>query len=390
MRKVDMRERRSRMGIRHRLADPVDDPSAATRAMLALHSSDPVTVYLANWARVRDFEVADLEKALYSDRSLVRMYGMRRTLWVVERDTVPLIHNSTTRRLGQRERKRTAKLLERAGVTEDGIAWLDEVAPQVLRRVGAHGEVLTRDLSRELRHLGGKIEFYNRAGRLQGSTGVLSRVLLQLSLESKLVRTRPAGSWVSGQYRWADMTGWLGQPIASLPGPHASAELIRQWLWTCGPATETDLKWWTGWTSSQIRAAIEDVGAVEVRLEDGVGYLLADDLEPVATPEPWVALLPSLDPTTMAWKERDWYLGRHAEVLFDSNGNAGPTVWADGRVVGGWSQRADGEIAYEVFEDIGKEAMSSLQAVAVRLGDWLGDTVVTPRFRSPHHRSLSG
>ena len=38
--------------------------------------------------------------------------------------------------------------------------------------------------------------------------------------------------------------------------------------------------------------------------------------------------------TFMGWKERDWFLGEHAEPLFDRNGNAGPTVWRDGRVVG--------------------------------------------------------
>ena len=67
------------------------------------------------------------------------------------------------------------------------------------------------------------------------------------------------------------------------------------------------------------------------------GYVLAGDLEPTPRPEPVAALLPTLDPTTMGWKERDWYLGAHAgRLLFDGNGNAGPTIWWDGRVVGGW------------------------------------------------------
>ena len=35
----------------------------------------------------------------------------------------------------------------------------------------------------------------------------------------------------------------------------------------------------------------------------------------------------------MGWRERVWYLGDHAKMLFDTNGNAGPTVWVDGRVM---------------------------------------------------------
>jgi hypothetical protein len=42
-----------------------------------------------------------------------------------------------------------------------------------------------------------------------------------------------------------------------------------------------------------------------VRLDGGqVGYVLPDDLEATAEPEPWVALLPVLDATTMGWKDR--------------------------------------------------------------------------------------
>lgn len=388
MKAIDTQERRSRLGVRHRLAVQDDDPVAATHAMLALHSSDPATVFLSSWARVRGFEVEDLERALYSDRSLIRMYGMRRTLWVVERDTVPLVHNSTTRTLGQRERKRTARLIELGGVADDGMAWLERALPEVLQQVADQGEILTRDLSGRLEHLDGKIEIYNRAGKLQGSTRAVSRLVLQLSLESRLVRTKPAGTWVSGQYRWADTTAWLGAPIPTIPIGEAAAEVIRRWLWSFGPATERDLKWWTGWNLTQVRRALEHIGAAEVNLEDGTGYMLADDLEPVDRPDPWVALVPSLDPTTMGWKERNWYLGPHSKALFDSNGNAGPTVWVDGRVVGGWTQREDGQIAYQVLEDVGGEAIGSIEETASRLESWLDGTVVTPRFRSPHDRSL--
>jgi hypothetical protein len=104
---------------------------------------------------------------------------------------------------------------------------------------------------------------------------------------------------------------------------------------------------------------------------------------------PWVALLPALDPTVMGWSGRDWYLGEHGPTLFDRNGNAGPTVWWDGRVVGGWASRADGEIAVRLLEDVGAEGAAAVEAAAGGLARWLGGVRVTPRFRTPLERELS-
>jgi hypothetical protein len=139
-----------------------------------------------------------------------------------------------------------------------------------------------------------------------------------------------------------------------------------------------------------VRAALTAVPHAVVDLGDGAtGFVLADDLDPTERPEPWAALLPTLDPTTMGWKERDWYLGPHASVLFDSNGNAGPTVWWDGRVVGGWSQRKDGEIVFELLEDVGHDAVLAMEAEAERLMEWLGDVRISPGFLPPFQRKLA-
>ena len=101
------------------------------------------------------------------------------------------------------------------------------------------------------------------------------------------------------------------------------------------------------------------------------------------------ALLPALDPTVMGWKERAWYLGEHAPALFDRSGNAGPTVWWNGRIVGGWVQRKDGEVVFRLLEDVGAEATAAVAAEAERLAEWLGETRVLPRFRTPLERTLS-
>ena len=121
----------------------------------------------------------------------------------------------------------------------------------------------------------------------------------------------------------------------------AATELARRWLRRFGPGTTTDLQWWMGWTLGLTRRALEGCAAVPVALADGPGWLAADD-DPVDEAEPWVALLPSLDPATMGWKQRSWYLPDAALEAFDSVGNGGPTIWVDGRIVGAWAQDKQG------------------------------------------------
>jgi hypothetical protein len=92
----------------------------------------------------------------------------------------------------------------------------------------------------------------------------------------------------------------------------------------------------------------------------------------------------------MGWRERAWYVGAHAAALFDRSGNIGPTAWWDGRIVGGWAQRKDGEVAVRLLEDVGAEATAAIAAEAQRLREWIGPgTTVTPRFRTPLERELA-
>jgi hypothetical protein len=93
----------------------------------------------------------------------------------------------------------------------------------------------------------------------------------------------------------------------------------------------------------------------------------------------------------MGWKERSWYLGAHRAALFDRSGHIGPTIWCDGRIVGGWAQsRTDGEVVVRLLEDVGSEAGRAVAEEAARLRAWLGDVRVTPRFRTPLERELAG
>ena len=183
--------------------------------------------------------------------------------------------------------------------------------------------------------------------------------------------------------RAAVVKSWLGEDIEAQPEADGVAKLVELWLRSFGPGTAADVKWWLGATAAAVRKALADLQAVEVDLDGRTGYVLPDDLEPEGPLEGWAALLPPLDPTTMGWFERDWYLGPHKKQLFDASGNAGPTVWLDGRIVGCWRQSDTGEVVVQMLEDVGGEAVRAIEDESARLTGWLGGTGVLPRFPSP-------
>jgi hypothetical protein len=115
----------------------------------------------------------------------------------------------------------------------------------------------------------------------------------------------------------------------------------------------------------------------------GTGWALPDDLETEPDAPPWCALLPGLDVTTMGWFELDWYLGPHRSQVFDRSGNAGPTAWWNGRVVGGWYQDEGARVRLQLLEDPGRDGRRALQRRADDLTSWLDGVRISPRFPSP-------
>ena len=572
---ISVAERRARLAVRHHLGAPAADVTAVAGSLVGLHSSDPVTVYLAARARLQGFAVADLEQALYEARSLVRVLGMRRTLFVLPRALAPMVNAACTRALAPAERQRLCRLLREQGIAAAAERWLADVEARVLAALADQGQATAKELTAAVPELALKLSF-GEGRSWAGTVGISTRTLFLLATEARIIRARPRGSWISSQYRWAPAAAWLGEELARADPEAARAALLQHWLAAFGPGTLTDISWWTGWPVRQVRAALAAVGAVEVELdavavapgsgppgagvpggatpagaarESGLpgagvpggatpaanapgsavpgsgdprgaapaavapgsavpgpddpggaapaavapgsavpgpddpggaapaavapaaaaapgsavpgagvpggatpaanapgsavpgpgdprgaapaasapgsavpgtgvpgggvpvvtpagsglsrpvapeagarvtGFVAAGDLAPAPAVGHWCALLPALDPTVMGWKERSWYLGAAAQrQLFDRNGNAGPTVWADGRVVGGWAQRRDGAVAVELLEPVDAAMRERIDAEAANLSEWLDGTVVTPRFRTPLEKRLA-
>jgi hypothetical protein len=387
---IGVTERRARLAVRHHVApgERVSAVSEAVRGVVCLHATDPATVYLSAWARMTAPSIEVVDRALYEDRELIRMLAMRRTMFVATVEDAPILHAAASVAVARRERRRNEELAALLDV-KDVRLWLREAEAATLAALERRGEATAQELTNDVPALRRKVRV-NVGKKYEGDIGMSSRVLLLLAVEGKIVRARPRGTWISSQYRWTPMDRWLGRPMPDVPVDEAQAELVRRWLARFEPGTEADMRWWTGWPLRDVRRAVASAQALEVEMDGQVGLLLPDDLEPTQVPEPWVALLPALDPTTMGWQARDWYLGDHKRALFDLSGNAGPTIWSDGRIVGGWAMRANGEVATRLLEDVGAEATARVEAEAARLTKWLQHVSVVPRFPTPLHKELAG
>jgi hypothetical protein len=413
--KVDVAQRRARLVERQLLRAPVATVTGVAESLVALHATDPVTVYLS--ARARSGCAAEqVDAALYAERALVRMLGMRRTVFVVPAALAGVVQAACTDDVAARLRRQLLKDLAGGGVGDgDPDRWLRSVEDGVLRSLAARGgEAAGVQLSADEPRLRTQLG-YSLDKAYGGQANITSRVLVLLAAEGRMVRGHRRGGWSSGQFEWFLPEAWFPDPgvtagasgvsrdrsAAGFSGDAgtARAELARRWLAVFGPATAADLQWWAGWTGTQTKAALAELAntgtaVTEVDLDGQPGIALADDLEfpapgLTAEPAPVTALLPALDPTPMGWQARSWYLGEHAPLLFDRTGNIGPSVWWAGRVVGGWAQRTSGEVVYRLLEDIGADAEAAVTAEAGALEAWLGTGRVTPRFRTPLERELS-
>lgn len=330
--------------------------------------------------------VDDVERALYETRSLVRQQSMRETIFVFPRELVPAVWGSAAARVAAISRKRLINDLERWRTVPEGegTAWLHSVEQAVVNHLADGVPRSSKQLREEVPEAGGFIvQTPDKAWG--GKVAIAPRVLATLSMDGVVARASNAGAWYASRPLWTTTEAWWGHNVPErLESRQGYAELVDQWLWSYGPGTVEDIAWWLGNTKTTVQTALNDVRAAQVSLEDGsLGWLRADDIEPVTDPEPWVALLPLLDPTVMGWKKRDFFLGEHGPQLFDSAGNAGTTVWVDGRVVGVWVQDDDGVVQLRLLEDITPATRNALRGEAQRLTTWLNGQRVFTVYPSP-------
>jgi hypothetical protein len=391
--KISVEHRRALLVRRHHLTGDATGPEQVTRALVALHATDPASIYLSVLARSRTSMLHDVSAAMYERRRLVRWMAMRRTLFVFDRDDVPMVQAAVSTPLAAALRRRLIGRIQRNGaeppVTGPVGTWLQTLEEAVADTLAGSGSATGVQLAAAVPGLRTVMAARTASERPQALT---SPLLTLLSAEGRIVRATPTGAWTSRHHRWEPVHSWWPAGIPQMQPPHAEAALVHRWLERFGPATCDDLQWWTGWAKTTLRRALEALAIDEVDLHGRAGI---DLVRPDCEPDPImdipssVTLLPALDPTPMGWKHRDWFFGIDHRAVFDRSGNIGPTIWLNGEIIGSWAATANG-VATTLLTDRGHDASLAVDIAAEQLTQRLDGTAVTPAVRTPLERSLSG
>ncbi|MHB1571377.1 MAG: winged helix DNA-binding domain-containing protein [Solirubrobacteraceae bacterium] len=287
---------------------PARDPVAVAERLLAIQAQDLRGAHLAVRARSQHLSVADVDRALTEQRSLVVTWLNRGTLHLVRSEDYPWLHALTAPRLQSANARRLAQEGVSSSAAERGIA--------VIERHLAEEGPLDRARLRDLVAAAGV--------RTQGQAFV--HLLALASIRGLIVRGPMAGP----NHAFVLVRDWIGE-AAPVDRDVALAELARRYLAGHGPADDQDLARWSGLALRDARAGLE---AIASELQDRAGLVDLKRRDPAARlPAP--RLLGSFEPVLLGWKSREVLLG-DAESLVVSGGVFRAFALVRGRAVATW------------------------------------------------------
>jgi winged helix DNA-binding protein len=323
---------------------PAGDPVAVAERLLAVQGQDPRGFRLAIRARTEGLSVADVDRALTEDRSLVVTWLNRGTLHLVRSEDYPWLLALTTPPLVTGSGRR----LEQEGISpaaaELGIA------------------AIQRSLAEEGPLTGAQLRERIAAAGVRAEGQALYHLLFQASLRGLVVRGPMAGR----HHAYVLVHDWLG-PQKPVDRGVALAELARRYLAGHGPADDRDLARWSGLPLRDVRAGFSEIAAELNERADGL-VELAGRPPPAEIPEP--RLLGSFDPVLLGWVSREQLLDAN-QAIVTVNGVFKPFALVRGRAAALWTLDT-GKVAVEPFARLTKKDAAALEADAQDVVRFLG------------------
>lgn len=317
---------------------------------------------LALWARIADISAADVQKALWQDRTLTKTWAMRGTLHLLTTTEFPLYIAARSAYLI----RRPPSYYKYHGVTPAELAAILENIPEILSDTPMTREQLAAAMAErtdapQLREV-----------LLSGWGALLKPSAFQGDL--------CFGPSQGRQVTFVQPNQWLGagQPVEA--PQTALQEIARRYLAAYGPATSDEFARWWGITAGQAKKLFRSLGdeLIAVEVAGWEASLLTTSLEPLKALKPAasIRLLPHFDPYTVAVARHSQYLlpEQHRPRVYRSQGWISPVVLVDGQIEGVWGydkQATYIEVKVEMFTSLKDKVKQGIATEVAQLGHFL-------------------
>ncbi len=339
---------------------------AVVRDMCGVQAQVMAAARLSLRARVDGLLHADMDRALWEERTLAKTWAMRGTVHILPTEDLPVfisaLEESAIRILQSWERSlgiRPEEAESKADALVEALA----------------GDALTRDELSEI---------------ATGGSGLKGRQWVEQGWADALRRACIRGRVCYGPDRGQKVTfirrdAWLGEWQEVSP-EDARKALLRRYLHCYGPATVQDFAYWSGMTVGDARAtwgAIEDE-TVQVSVGGTPASMLHDDLDALEEVESEglpLRLLPLFDVYLLGHKDKSHLVDAgHYKKVYRKAGWISAVVLSEGRCAGTWSldrSRKEAVLKVEPFGEPARDISDAIGREAEALADFYGSESIS-------------
>ncbi|WP_298818998.1 winged helix DNA-binding domain-containing protein [Chloroflexus sp.] len=306
--------------VHHGLLMPFSDPVSAAGALCGAQAQILPAAGLALWNRVPAMTVTDLDRLLYQDRSLTRLWGQRHTLHLYPATDWPIIYAAQSQRATYWEQEALRDGWDPAAYE----AFLTKVAQHLFEReTMGRSDLKTLLPSIDERHLSG----------WGGVFAILAR-------RGLVCHAAPRG----GEARMAHRLRWLPDlPWDPPSADEANLTMLRRYLATCGPATIADMSYWRGCAQAEVKRWLTLLGdeIAPVSVDGQPAWWLQSALERVnelpSRAELPARLLGRFDPLLLSTRAKSWLIDADVyHQVWRPAGHIEATILIHGRIAGTW------------------------------------------------------
>ena len=324
--------------------------------LVGLHATMNKTPYLSLFVRRDDFKRGEFDLEFNNRKSLGKIRSVRRTVFVYPKAVIPWMYAATK----ELYMPRIEQYFSFTGLTRGEY----ETFKKQIRMLLSERSLTAAEIKKGLK-----------------AKMSLSSIINLLCDEGQLIRGT-SKSWKSNSYRYSLFSDYFPDiNLAEYPSYEAQDILFEAYIDSYGPATISDICWWSGFTTARVREYIESNKKQLDMISCGnnAGYYILEKnrekLEKTGNiQQESVIFLPAHDPLIMGYKERDRYIDKkYFYHVFDKGGNSTSVIVKDGKIIGVWDcvEKPEPLIKLFFFKKPGSSVVKKAAACAIKMGSFI-------------------